>query len=36
MQIHPIHADSTYDPEGNIRAALRISGGYNFAAWSCK
>lgn len=36
MQIHPLHADSTYDPEGNIRAAFRISGGWNWNAWSCK
>jgi soluble lytic murein transglycosylase-like protein len=37
MQIHPLHADSTYDPEGNIRAAYRISGGgVDFSAWSCK
>lgn len=33
-QIHPLHADSTYDPEGNIRAAYRISsGGESWAAW---
>jgi len=37
MQIHPLHFDSTYDPEGNLRAAYRISGGgYSWAAWSCK
>lgn len=35
MQIHPIHSDSTYDPEGNLRAAYRISaGGTTFAAWA--
>lgn len=35
MQIHPIHADSTYDPAGNLRAAYRISaGGTTFAAWA--
>ena len=35
MQIHPIHSDSTYDPEGNLRAAFRISaGGTTFAAWA--
>lgn len=34
MQIHPIHADSTYDPAGNLRAAARISDyGRTFAAW---
>ncbi len=37
FQIHPIHHDSTYDPVGNVFAALRISGGgYNFSAWSCR
>ena len=37
MQIHPLHFDSTYDPEGNLRAAYRISGGgSSFAAWTCK
>lgn len=36
-QIHPIHADSTYDPEANIRAAYRISGGgVSWAAWTCR
>ena len=36
-QIHPLHFDSTYDPEANIRAAFRISGGgYDFGPWSCK
>lgn len=34
FQIHPSHADSTYDPEGNIRAAARISAnGYQTGAW---
>ena len=34
FQIHPLHPDSTYDPEGNIRAAARISaGGYQHGAW---
>lgn len=33
-QIHPVHADSTYDPDGNARAMARISaGGRTFAAW---
>jgi hypothetical protein len=37
MQIHPLHKDSTYDPEGNLRAAYRISGGgASWAAWGCK
>lgn len=36
FQIHPLHRDSTYDPEGNVRAALRISGGYSWNAWTCK
>ncbi len=36
FQIHPLHRDSTYDPEGNVRAALRISGGYSWAAWTCR
>ena len=36
-QIHPIHFDSTYDPQGNANAAYRISsGGYDLSAWSCK
>jgi len=36
FQIHPIHHDSTYDPEGNVRAAYRISkGGNDWSAWSC-
>ena len=36
FQIHPIHFDSTYDPEGNVRAAYRISrGGSDWSAWSC-
>lgn len=34
MQIHPIHADSTYDPRGNLAAAARISDyGRTFSAW---
>lgn len=38
MQVHPYyHADATYDPEGNLRAAYRISGGgYSWEAWTCK
>lgn len=37
LQIHPIHHDSTYHPEGNLRAAYRISaGGSNWGAWSCR
>jgi hypothetical protein len=38
MQIHPrYHADATYDPEGNLRAAYRISrGGADWSAWSCR
>lgn len=38
LQIHPrYHADATYDPEGNLRAAYRISnGGQSWAAWTCK
>ena len=37
LQIHPRwHPDATYDPEGNLRAAYRISnGGRDFSAWSC-
>jgi hypothetical protein len=36
MQIHPIHPDSTYDPEANLRAAYRLSlGGTNWDAWTC-
>lgn len=36
MQIHPVHYDSTYDPEGNLRAAYRISnGGRDWSAWTC-
>jgi hypothetical protein len=37
FQVHPRwHPDSTYDPEGNVRAAYRISaGGQNWVAWSC-
>jgi hypothetical protein len=34
-QINPIHADSTYDPQGNAAAMARISGGgYDFSAWA--
>lgn len=38
FQIHPRwHADATYDPAGNIAAALRISnGGTNWSAWTCQ
>jgi soluble lytic murein transglycosylase-like protein len=37
MQIHPLHYDSSYDPEANLRAAFRISGGgQSFSAWSCR
>lgn len=37
MQIAPLHADSTYDPRGNLLAAYRISGGgASWAAWSCR
>jgi len=38
MQIHPRwHADATYDPEGNLRAAYRISsGGTDWSAWTCR
>ena len=38
LQIHPrYHWDATTDPEGNVRAAYRISGGgYDFGPWSCK
>lgn len=36
-QIHPVHRDSTYDPVGNARAALRISrGGTDWRAWTCR
>lgn len=36
FQIHPaFHADATWDPAGNVAAALRISsGGTNWWAWS--
>lgn len=36
FQIHPRwHADSTYDPAGNVAAALRISGGgASWGAWT--
>lgn len=34
FQIHPLHFDSTYDPEGNVAAASRISArGYQLGAW---
>lgn len=37
FQIHPQHFDSTYDPAGNIAAAIRISGGgASWAAWSVR
>lgn len=38
MQIHPRwHYDATYDPEGNLRAAYRISsGGTDWSAWTCR
>lgn len=38
MQIAPQwHPDSTYDPEGNLRAAYRISsGGTDWSAWTCR
>lgn len=38
MQIMPRwHPDATYDPEGNLRAAYRISsGGTDWSAWTCK
>ncbi len=37
VQIHPFyHADATYDPAGNLRAAYRISaGGQDLGPWSC-
>lgn len=37
LQVHPRwHPDATYDPEGNLRAAYRISnGGRDWSAWSC-
>ncbi|MCK9517400.1 MAG: hypothetical protein M0R74_00010 [Dehalococcoidia bacterium] len=36
FQIHPRwHPDSTYDPAGNVAAAVRISGGgANWSAWT--
>lgn len=35
FQIHPTHADSTYDPLGNVLAAYRISvGGTTWTAWT--
>lgn len=37
FQIHPLHFDSTHDPEGNVRAAYRISGGgAGWGAWTCR
>ena len=38
LQVHPRwHRDASYDPEANLRAAYRISGGgQSFAAWSCQ
>jgi hypothetical protein len=38
FQVHPRwHPDATYDPEGNARAAMRISsGGTDWSAWSCR
>ena len=37
FQIHPYwHPDATFDPEGNARAAYRISrGGTDWSAWTC-
>lgn len=37
-QIHPAyHADATYDPLGNARAAYRISaGGTDWSQWACR
>lgn len=35
FQIHPIHADSTYDRAGNVAAAVRISrGGTDWGPWT--
>lgn len=38
FQIHPAyHHDSTYDPVGNVAAAVRISGGgASWSAWSVR
>lgn len=38
FQIHPIHgANSSYDPETNVRFAYQMSrGGYDWSQWSCK
>jgi hypothetical protein len=38
FQVHPRwHPDATYDPEGNARAAMRISsGGTDWSAWTCR
>ncbi len=38
FQINPRwHADATYDPAGNVAAAVRIShGGSNWSAWSVR
>jgi hypothetical protein len=38
MQVMPRwHPDATTDPEGNLRAAYRISGGgVSFSAWTCR
>ena len=38
LQVHPRwHRDASYDPEANLRAAYRISGGgVSFSAWSCR
>ena len=37
FQIHPYwHPAATFDPEGNARAAYRISrGGTDWSAWTC-
>ncbi len=38
FQINPwVHPDATYDPEGNVAAAIRISdGGANWGPWSVR
>lgn len=38
FQVHPrYHSDATYDPAGNIAAAIRISrGGTDWRAWSVR
>lgn len=37
FQIHGIHFDSTYDPAGNVAAAVRISGaGSDWGPWSVR